>query len=55
MTLAEARNIMNEYNTELVKWIDFAMYCFLAYAFLNFFFILILSGCSNVLSTIKFI
>ena len=42
MTLAEARNIMSEYNSDLVNWIDFAIYCFLLYAVLNFLFILVL-------------
>ena len=44
MTLAEARKIMNEpgNNSELVSWIDFAIYCFLGYGILAFFYILVL-------------
>lgn len=42
LTLAEARTIMNDYNSELVSWIDFAIYCFLVYTILNFLFILVL-------------
>ena len=42
MTLAEARNVMSGYNSELVRWIDLAIYSFLAYVALNFLFILIL-------------
>ena len=42
MTTAEARSVMSEYNSELVRWIDLGIYSFLAYVGLNFLFILIL-------------
>lgn len=57
MTEAEARNIMSESgnNPDLVKWMDFAIYCFLGYAGLNVLFILIISVVNNVVGTILFI
>ena len=56
MNLAEARNVMSEYNSELVRWIDFAIYSFIAYVSLNFLYILILSiAGKNVLGSIKLI
>ena len=54
MTLAEARNVMNEYNSDLVNWIDFAIYCFIGYAGINLFFVVIISAVSDVGFGVKF-
>ena len=47
MTLAEAKNVMNEYNSDLVSWINFAIYCFLGYACVNLLFIVMISAVSG--------
>ena len=38
---------MNEYNSDLVSWIDFAIYCFLGYACVNLLFLVLISAVSD--------